>query len=445
MDSHINENSDPEDEDLDENDILRVIDLNADEGAVNEESGEDMEEERAEAEDEPAVDDKAAVVFSAHIDKPYHDSEPPEVYAVNIDPSGSGRVVSGGRDDSAYVWVMNSGQVLFECKGHKDSVCCVGFSHDGRYVASADLEGVIKVWHCDTQKEVWSYECGSGFTWIQWHRAAPVLLAGTESGEIWMWQVPDWSKMKMLQSHGCSSLCGKILPNGTNACVGYADGVVKLWDLKTGSAVHTWQHAAMPEEDMNDDDGDEGQEKDTKVAGDGSKDEDGATSPVAILCVDCSADNSLIMSGCADATSKVFSVSSGKLVSTFRCVVHQDKDNSVESVAFSPLSPYAATSTNSGAVEIWDLPSSVVRQTLQHPRGVCKVKWSSSSLLLYTACVDGVTRVWDARNGASKALLTGHANQHCVLDFDITKDDTCLVSGSEDGTARVFDLRFMQS
>ena len=28
---------------------------------------------------------------------------------------------------------------------------------------------------------------------------------------------------------------------------------------------------------------------------------------------------------------------------------------------------YAATATNSGAVEIWDLTTSVVRQTLQHP------------------------------------------------------------------------------
>ena len=57
---------------------------------------------------------KTCVCFSV---KPQKEDEPPEVYAVDIDPSGSGLVVSGGRDDAAYVWVMNSGQVLFECSG----------------------------------------------------------------------------------------------------------------------------------------------------------------------------------------------------------------------------------------------------------------------------------------------------------------------------------------
>ena len=37
------------------------------------------------------------------------------------------------------------------------------------------------------------------------------------------------------------------------------------------------------------------------------------TSPVAILSVDCSADSALVMSGCADATAKVFNVASGKV------------------------------------------------------------------------------------------------------------------------------------
>ena len=50
-------------------------------------------------------------------EKPHAEDEPPEVYAVHVDPSNSGLAVSGGRDDAAYVWVLNSGQVLFECTG----------------------------------------------------------------------------------------------------------------------------------------------------------------------------------------------------------------------------------------------------------------------------------------------------------------------------------------
>lgn len=45
--------------------------------------------------------------------------------------------------------------------GHKNSVSCVGFSHDGLYVASADLDGLIRVWHCEKKELAWSFDCGS--------------------------------------------------------------------------------------------------------------------------------------------------------------------------------------------------------------------------------------------------------------------------------------------
>ncbi|XP_076458648.1 angio-associated migratory cell protein-like [Babylonia areolata] len=445
MDEDTKEKTNPMAEDSvdDDDDIIRDADVEFE----DHEDGLDPEEEAAAGgEEETPVEDNAVVVFNGHKEKPHAADEPPEVYSVHIDPSPSGGlVVTGGRDDSAYVWVMNSGQVVFECTGHKNSVTCVGFSHDAMYVASADLDGLIKVWKCSTKKEVWSYECGSDITWLQWHQGAHVLLAGTQGGEVWMWQVPsqDWSKMKMFQSHGHPSLCGKILPSGKHAVVGYGDGAVKLWDLKTGAAVHVWQHSSLPEEEMREEDS---EEEGGGARGGGGGGEEGPEDTVAILCVDCSADNRLVMSGCADSTVKIYNVSSGKLVSAFNCAVREeDQDNSVESVAFCPVAPYAATATNSGAVEIWDLPTSVVRHTIQHPEGVSKLKWASSAPLLFTGCLDGITRLWDARSGKNKAELSGHTRNSCILDFDVTRDGTCLVSASEDGTARVFDLRFTQS
>ena len=42
--------------------------------------------------------------------------------------------------------------------GHKDSVTCVSFSHDGTMVASGDMSGIIKVWKLDKMDEIWSFE-----------------------------------------------------------------------------------------------------------------------------------------------------------------------------------------------------------------------------------------------------------------------------------------------
>ena len=50
---------------------------------------------------------------------------------------------------------------MFECMiGHKDSVTCTSFSHDGKLVATGDMSGMVKAWRVADGKEIWSFECG---------------------------------------------------------------------------------------------------------------------------------------------------------------------------------------------------------------------------------------------------------------------------------------------
>ena len=48
-----------------------------------------------------------------------------------------------------------------------------------------------------------------------------------------------------------------------------------------------------------------------------------------------------------------------------------------------------------------------------------KTLWCHSAPLLYTACLDGVVRLWDARNGSSVHSWEGHTGH--LLDLDTTK------------------------
>lgn len=107
--------------------------------------------------------------------------------------------------------------------------------------------------------------------WLEWHPCAPVLLAGTDDGNVWMWKIPS-GDCKTFQSSACQATSGKVLPDGkghrhsTNsaktfketdfksnftltcifhhlspgkrAVVGYEDGTVRVWDLKQGNAIH---------------------------------------------------------------------------------------------------------------------------------------------------------------------------------------------------------------
>jgi angio-associated migratory cell protein len=67
------------------------------------------------------------------------------VFCCNFEPNEGKLAFSGGEDDTAYVWKVENGEVVFECGNHRDSVTHALFSHDGVYVATADMTGLIQV------------------------------------------------------------------------------------------------------------------------------------------------------------------------------------------------------------------------------------------------------------------------------------------------------------
>ncbi|WAR10236.1 AAMP-like protein [Mya arenaria] len=164
-------------------DILHVIELddNRDISEVMEEAdlGEDFDDDMEASGGQIEVQDMAGVVFDKHKDA---------VFSVHIDPNTSQLAVTGGQDDTA---------------------------HDGTYVATADLSGLVKVWKIETKEDVFTFEC-SDAEWMKWHPGSHVLFLGTVDGDIWMWKIPS-GECKTLQSHGCTVSCGVILSDGVNA------------------------------------------------------------------------------------------------------------------------------------------------------------------------------------------------------------------------------------
>ena len=57
--------------------------------------------------------------------------------------------------------------------------------------------------------------------------------------------------------------------------------------------------------------------------------------------------------------------------------------------------------------------------TTDGQEGVVKMHWCHSTPLVYTACLDGIVRLWDARNGSTVRSWEGHSSH--LLDLDITR------------------------
>ncbi|XP_062303083.1 angio-associated migratory cell protein [Osmerus eperlanus] len=366
----------------------------------------DADDEGWETEDEMESErDDSELTFSKHTGS---------VFCVSLDPVTNSLAVTGGEDDQAYVWRLSDGEVLFQCTGHKDSVTCATFSHDSSLVATGDMSGMIKVWKVESQQEVWSFEVGD-LEWLEWHPCAPVLLAGTADGNVWMWKIPG-GDCKTFQGPGCQATCGKVLPDGKRAVVGYEDGMVRLWDLKQGSASHV------------------------------IKGQDGHKG--ALTCLTVNRDGSLVLTGSVDGCAKLINTATGKVVGVFSVEGSQakaardgeeDESNSVESVGFCHVLPLVAVAYLDGTLAVYDLSTQTLRHKCQHEAGIVHLHWEESSSVVSTCCLDGVVRLWDGRSGSLVSEYRGHTGE--ILDFTLNREASMAVTASGDHHAKVFCLQ----
>lgn len=275
--------------------------------------------------------------------------------------------VTGGEDDKAYVWSTDNGNILFEVTGHNDSVIAADFSADGNYLVTGDMAGHIQVFKPTLEyKMVWEFEMGD-MIWLQWHPAANVLLAGAESGETYVWRIPS-GDCKVLQGNGNKSENGVVTADGKRLVVGYADGTVKLWDIKTSTVV----------QDI--------------VAGATLAHTEAITSSAA------DPDNGIFLTGSEDGK-VLISNNAGPLSNLF------PDAGSVEALAFSNEAEMklVACGTLQGKISLWDINKQAIRAECESsdPVGITRLLWAPKYTIV-CGTLDGSVRAFDGRSGQNK-------------------------------------------
>lgn len=238
------------------------------------------------------------------------------------------------------------------------------FRLDGQYLATGDMSGFIQVFDVQKFEAVWTYEMGD-MIWMQWHSVANVLLAGSDSGEIYVWLIPS-GDCKVLQTSGNKSEVGHLTPDGKNIIAGYADGCIKLWDIKTSSVVCNYEpFTALGHSD-------------------------------AITCIAAVPDNKRFLSGSVDGK-VMFANNLGPMCNFF------PNGGSIESLAFSSDADAKlfACGTLTGRISLWDINRQSIRLECQPNDGlvgITKIIWPTENLI---ACgtLDGSVQVYDVRNG----------------------------------------------
>ncbi|XP_019862778.1 PREDICTED: angio-associated migratory cell protein-like isoform X1 [Amphimedon queenslandica] len=347
------------------------------------------------------------------------------VFAIDVNSNAS-LVASGSQDDRALVWSTSDKNVVFECNGHTESVTCVCFSHDDKYLATSDLAGLVQVWQCSNEKCVWRFDA-SNVEWLMWHTGAHVLLAGTTDGDGWIWRIPS-GDCKTIPSHGSGNMAGVLMPNGKSSCFGYSDGSVKIWDLKTVSLVSSYNPSPNQ------------------------------MSPVTCLSVH--PDASVLVSGHIDGTARLFNASNMKLIAMLNLVTpggenkgtsqeneqeEPAEDHFTEAVGFLSSHNLILVGYVTGSLAVWDIPTQKLRHVCKPEKNegqdatLVRMCVSERGPFVYSCHFDGVIRLWNVLT--AQCMREWHGHTAGILDIKLTKDESMILSSSDDSTVRLYETR----
>jgi WD40 repeat protein len=307
--------------------------------------------------------------------------------------------VSSGSGGVVRVWDLGSGEPLHTLAGHDGFVAAVAVSADGRRAVSGGNDGTVRVWDLAT---------GAPLRTLTGHDGTVAAVAvsadgrravsGGNDGTVRVWDLATSAPLRALPGHGGWVSNIAVSADGSRAVSGGGDGTVRVWDPGTGALLH------------------------------GLTGHDGSVTAVAVSAV-----ARRVVSGGHDGTVRVWNLTTGALLHTLT-----GHDGFVYEVAVSADGSLAVSCGSDDTLRVWNLASGAPAHVLTgrwkwldavaiSPDGRCAVSGH-----------DGMVRAWNLDSGKPLHTMTGHVGR--VVALAVSPDGGRAISGGHDGTVRVWDL-----
>jgi WD40 repeat protein len=279
--------------------------------------------------------------------------------------------------------------------GHNGRIADLAMSGDGRLALSGGFNEA-RLWNLQSLEEQAVLPTHRGTVFVALNADGARAIT-TDAEHIRVWQTRPLALQRTLDGHAGVVLAVALRDDGVLASAGQ-DGVVRLWNVETGSLLAELR---------------------------------GHRASINALAFH----DDLLASVSEDGTLRAWSVEKRELLTTIDLGVRRR-----QRVAISPDGSRIATSSGDMKARVWSVEKLLRRRRLLGGEGYfVNLAVSPDGALGAGAGGDAVVRVWDLVTGGPKWLLPGHEGFVSALSF--SPDIHLLASGSHDGTIRIWNMQ----
>ncbi len=153
-----------------------------------------------------------------------------------------GRLASGGADRFARVWEAGSGQLLQTLEGHTGHVLGVSWRRHGRILATSGADKVVKIWDVALgQQKRTIAGFGKEVTGIQFLDASPEAVVSTGDNQVRLINEDGNNNVRTFAGATDYLESVAVTPDGRWVVAGGHDGVLRVWNGRTGKLTHEFR------------------------------------------------------------------------------------------------------------------------------------------------------------------------------------------------------------